>query len=77
MTVLTNGVTRRDAECVGRPSPMLKDRGNPNLVCSNMESVGSNPGVVKGMTLKLILVGPSQVLDIIRIRQGLVSSMSG
>ena len=59
------------------PASLSGRSANPKMVDSSLELMGSKPGQVKPKTLTLILVLPSLVLGIIRIRQGLVGSVSG
>ena len=51
--------------------------GLPKISGLGPEPVGLNPGQVKSMTLKLILVTSDQALRISRIGQGLVGLVPG
>ena len=62
------------------PPPLMGDRGNLKVAGSNLDLTVLNPGRVKPMTFKLILVAPypdAQHYYYIRIGQGLSSSLSG
>ena len=66
-------------DTMGRaPASHAERSGNQNLMGSNPNPMGLNPGQVKPMTLNLIYLSlPSLALGIIRIGKGLVGSVSG